>query len=159
MALTRRRSSHQPIGQATCAAGNELPPSVRSKIALVFVHFPLSMHRFATPAARAAKCARVENRFPKLVEALFNKQDSLGLKTWVSYGIEAGIIDTAAFAQCAASKANFSPIEAGIALGKRLQVTRTPTVIVNGWRFASPPYDSLAEFVNRVSNNRPLYGK
>jgi protein-disulfide isomerase len=130
---------------------HDLPPAMRSQIAIVFVHYPLSMHRFAMPAARAAECARGEGKFNSVVDVLFNKQDSLGLKSWAAYGAEAGVGDTASFARCAASIRSFPLVDAGRALGKRIGVTSTPTVIINGWRYSSPPYDSLAELVGSLS--------
>jgi protein-disulfide isomerase len=129
----------------------DLPASVRSKYALVFVHFPLRMHRFAMPAARAAECARAEDKFTSFVDVVFGKQDSLGLKPWAAYALEAGIRDTAAFARCAASSAPLPRVEAGLASGKSLSVTATPTIIVNGWRYSAPPFDSLAAVIARSS--------
>jgi hypothetical protein len=67
------------------------------------------------------------------------------------YGAEAGVGDTASFARCAASIRSFPLVDAGRALGKRIGVTSTPTVIINGWRYSSPPYDSLAELVGSLS--------
>lgn len=127
----------------------ELPESVRNKYALVFVHFPLSIHRFAMPAARAAECARPEDKFSSFIEVIFSKQDSLGLKSWASYAVEAGIRDTAAFARCTAGSARLPRVEAGLASGRSLAITATPTIIVNGWRYSSPPFDSLAALVSR----------
>jgi hypothetical protein len=54
-------------------------------ISFVFVHFPLPMHRFARPAARAAECANTLGKFDAFQRVLFGKQDSLGLKPWGSY--------------------------------------------------------------------------
>lgn len=129
----------------------QLPESLQSQMALVFVHYPLPMHRFALGAARATECARGEHKFAAMVDALFSKQDSLGLKTWVSYSVDAGLRDTAAFARCVSSSAAMSLVEAGRSLGRKMDVNGTPTVIVNGWRFQSPPYDSLAAVVGRFA--------
>jgi protein-disulfide isomerase len=130
----------------------ELPPSIRSRFALIFIHFPLSMHRFAMPAARAAECARVEDKFASMVDVLFKKQDSLGLKSWGSYATEAGVRDTTAFARCVTNSSSLRIVDAGLASGKNIGVRATPTVIINGWRFSSPPYDSLAALVTRFAD-------
>src|SRR5262249_27765533 len=61
---------------------SEVARKYRSKISYTFVHFPLSIHRFARPAARAAECARTSGRFFEFVSAVFAKQDSMGLRTW-----------------------------------------------------------------------------
>lgn len=129
----------------------ELPKEVRDKVAIVFIHFPLSMHKFAVPAARAAECARLEGKFESMLDELFSKQDSLGLKSWSSYALDIGIRDTSSFAQCTVRPGNVASIEAGRAMGEQLGVKGTPTVIINGWQYSSPPYDSIAAIVNRLA--------
>jgi protein-disulfide isomerase len=117
-------------------------------VALVFVHFPLPMHRFAIPAARAAECAREHGRFAEFREALYDKQDSLGLKAWASYARDVGIRDTVEFAKCNSGSATVAQIAAGQTLATKLGVRATPTVVINGWRFYTPPSDSaLAQIV------------
>jgi hypothetical protein len=77
------------------------PHAVRARypkdVGLFFVHFPLPMHRFARPAARATECAGLQGKFGQMVDAVYNKQDSLGLKSWSDYGRDAGVADTVAF--------------------------------------------------------------
>jgi|SRR5688572_16280039 len=108
-------------------------------VAVVFVHYPLPQHRFARPAARAAECANDQGQFGVFQDIIFLKQDSLGLKTWASYADEARVPDLRRFAQCASDTTQVARIEAGVALGKKLGVPGTPTVMVNGWRFWNPP--------------------
>ncbi len=108
-------------------------------VALTFVHFPLSQHRFALPAARAADCALSFGRFHEFVRAVFEKQDSLGLKSWGSYATDAAIVDTTAISACASASANPGRVERGRALGRQMQIDGTPTVMVNGWRFNRTP--------------------
>ena len=69
------------------------------KVATVFVHFPLSYHPSARPAARALECARSHDAFERFLDSVFEKQDSLGAKSWVSYATDAGIADTATFSK------------------------------------------------------------
>jgi protein-disulfide isomerase len=124
----------------------------------VFIHYPLKGHRFAAPAARAAECAREQGGFPAFVDHVFEKQDSLGLKSWASFAREAGIRDTATFSRCAAQQGTPTQVTAGITAGTLIHVTGTPTVIINGWRFARPPYDSLAAIIRKASLGEPLGG-
>jgi protein-disulfide isomerase len=111
-------------------------------VALVFVYFPLTQHRFARPAARAAECANSAGRFREFVSVVYDKQDSLGLKPWASYAREAGIGDTSAFLNCVAETATVARIDSGIALGRKIGVHGTPTGLVNGGMFSSPPADT-----------------
>jgi protein-disulfide isomerase len=113
-------------------------------IALSYIHFPLTrIHRFALPAARAAECAGIQGRFAAYHDILYEKQDSLGLKSWSSYAREAQVPDTTEFATCVANVSPMSRVEAGVAWGQRLGVKATPTVMVNGLLFLNPPSDSM----------------
>ena len=122
-------------------------------VAYILVHRPLPMHRFAKPAAIAAECASSFGRFVPAVDLLFEKQDSLGLKSWKSFAAEAGIQDTSQFANCMDAMGN-APMGAQVARGleaaEKLGIRSTPTVILNGWRYSQPPSDT--ELVRAVSD-------
>lgn len=113
-------------------------PLVRASVVLVVVHFPLPQHRFARIAARALECADGTGHASSLIDILFEKQDSLGLKRWASYATESGIASPDAFEECVTGDAPFPRIDDGLSMGERIGVSGTPTVIVNGWRYASP---------------------
>jgi protein-disulfide isomerase len=127
--------------------------SIQSKfgqdVAVQWVHFPLPTHRFAMPAARASMCAETQGSFRKFHNALFEKQDSLGLKSWTSYALDAEVIDTNAFRDCIEQVDLPSGIRRGLTLGDSLGVEGTPTILINGWRYSTTPYDSLDAIVRR----------
>lgn len=128
-------------------------------VAIRFVHLPLSNHRFARPAARAAECAVPDGRFFHMIDAIYGNQDSLGLKSWVAFASEAGVRDTATFARCVASNAPLPIVEAGIEMAGKFAIRGTPTVFLNGWRFAAPPSDSMIEHgIRNVLARRRPYG-
>jgi len=106
------------------------------KLGVIYVHYPLSSHRFAIPAARAAECANAESRFLAFHDALFAKQDSLGLKSWRSYAEDVGIKNLARFSKCAADTSDIFAITDGLRIGQALGVRGTPTVMVNGWIYS-----------------------
>jgi protein-disulfide isomerase len=126
-----------------CRSFNTVLRAVQKKfgtaVAYVFVHTPIHSHRFALSAARAAECAAVSGRFSAMVNAIFERQDSLGLKSWGSYASDAGVADTVSFNRCVRANTPLPLVEAGLAAAKRIDMNGTPTVIVNGWRFAHPP--------------------
>jgi len=126
---------------------NQVEAEFGKDVSHVFVHYPLRSHRFARPAARAAECASAQGHFKSMQDVLFAKQDSLGLKSWVSYAAEAGVLDTASFSHCASDAKPLASVEEGLRLGAGLGVTGTPTVIINGLRYSSPPGDSLSAIV------------
>lgn len=126
-------------------------------VAYIFVHMPLTMHRFAVPAARAVECAAAAGRFSAMVEAIYRKQDSLGLKTWVSYARDAQVSDTESFGRCANQSGVVSRAEDGVAAGRSIGLTGTPTIIVNGWRFSRPPSEAeLVHAIDELMAGRPL---
>lgn len=124
----------------------------------VFIHLPLSMHRFAIPAARAAECAADAGRFEPMVNAVFGKQDSLGLKSWVSYAVDAGVRDTLAFARCVQQSGPVRGVDAGRKAGEQLGVSGTPTILLNGWKYGSPPSEEeLETAIKSLLAGRPPY--
>lgn len=125
-------------------------------VALVYVQYPLSQHPLAEPAARASECAARFGQFPALHNLLYDKQDSLGLKSWASFAAEAGIRDTARFMRCFAQDTVVPELlkEDG-ALAQQAGVLGTPTLFINGWRFQGIP-DSLSGIVARLASGKAI---
>jgi protein-disulfide isomerase len=108
-------------------------------IRLLYIPYPLPYHRFAIAAANAAECAAETGTLPQWIHAIYQKQDSLGLKTWANYASDAGIADTANIAQCAKVSEPSARVQSGLALGARIGATGTPTVILNGLHYRDTP--------------------
>jgi protein-disulfide isomerase len=127
-------------------------------VTVAVVHYPLGMHRFARPAARAATCAHAQGRFEHFVNVVYDKQDSLGFKSWTSYATDAGVPDTAAFLRCATATTPVASIDTGVALAKAIGVNATPTILVNGWRYSTPPDSAELDRVVRaiLARKRPF---
>lgn len=126
-----------------------------SDVALVFVHFPLPNHRFAMPGARSAECALDQGRFDQMRRLLFIKQDSLGLKSWVSYARDATVPDTSLFNACVQRTSEIARVADGRRLGQHFGVRGTPTIWVNGWR-VSPAPDEIEAAVARAVAGQPI---
>lgn len=103
------------------------------------VHFPLSIHKFAVPAARAYECGVRLGSGRSLVDVLYAKQDSFGLKSWASYAYESGIRDSAAFHNCLLDPRAAESVEIGNRVSQDLGIRGTPGVMLNGWLFPTPP--------------------
>jgi protein-disulfide isomerase len=93
-------------------------------------------------AARAAQCAALSGAFEAFIDAVFEKQESLGTRSIASLAADAGIDDTLSLLHCMADRESTAPVDQGVELGNRMNVSGTPTVIVNGWRFPTTPPDS-----------------
>ena len=111
-------------------------------VAVVFIDYPSPRHRFARPAAQASECADQQGRFRAFHDVVYEKQDSIGLKSWTSYAAEAGVPDTSRFGRCASSPNEPPRIVAASALGNKTCIAFGPPVFVYGWRCRTPPSDS-----------------
>lgn len=129
----------------------ELAARYGDSIGVTFVHFPLSYHRFAMQAATALECADLAGRAPAFLAQAYSKQDSIGLIPWARLALSAGVADTTGFLSCLYSPDVPVRIEAGRSVGTAIGVRGTPTVIVNGIRFASPPEaEELASVIDSI---------
>jgi len=138
-----------------CARFHERFKAVRDSfggsLSLLVVQFPIPGHRFARPAAIAADCAHSLNAYEAFHDLLYEQQDSLGLKSWASFALDANISDTARCNACVAQGAGASKIDSAAAQGQRMAVGGTPTILIEGWRYAEPPSDSLLSIVKAVA--------
>ena len=110
-----------------------------TQVALVAVPFPLPYHKYAMEAARATECAYGAGDFRRWLDAVYALKDSLGRKPWGAVARTAGIVDTVALSRCARGATHDARIERGIAIGKKLGVPGTPTILVNGWMISGAP--------------------
>jgi protein-disulfide isomerase len=142
-----------------CGSFHKSLKSVRqhypTQVALTYVHFPLPMHRFAVPAARAAECAGNQGRFDAMHDQLFEHQDDFGLRPWSEFAIASGVSELAAFDSCMESIGTIPRVVGGKALGDKLDIQGTPTVIINGWKLGHPPNaDELDGMVKAILAGR-----
>ena len=119
-----------------------------AELSVRLVHFPITSHRFAMPAARASECAAHQGRFGEFVALAFAMPESLGVRSWTDFAREAGVRDTTAFVACLGNPRATQLADSGRALGERLRIRGTPTILVNGWQTKSP---SLTEVERVVS--------
>jgi protein-disulfide isomerase len=131
------------------------------EIALTYIHLPIPGHRFAIPAARVAECANDQGRFEAMYDQLFERQDQCGLKPWDEYATTAGLPDIPAFDACIKKTDPIPRVEEGKALGAKLDVQGTPTVIINGWMLGHPPSEEeLDSMVKKIlAGKSPVDGK
>jgi protein-disulfide isomerase len=147
-----------------CGKFHTVLKSVRDRypnqVALTYVHFPLPMLRFAIPAARVAACAGEQGQFEAMSDHLLEEQDSFGFKPWSEFATESGVSDLAAFDACIKMTSPVPGVEEGRALGTKLDVKGTPTVIVNGWMLGRPPtaaeLDAMVKAV--LAGKEPVQG-
>jgi protein-disulfide isomerase len=121
----------------------------------VFQQFPLPSHNWAAKAASYADCIGRANNdaFWKFVGATYNAQseitESNADQKLTSLAESVGVKGSD-MAACAAKPDTKSRIDASVNLGKKVQVTGTPTLFINGRRIANvngTPYEILKSIV------------
>ena len=128
-----------------CRKNHEMLAGLKTRLGglvnIVYRHFPLdaacndvlqtSLHKHACRAAQAAECARAQNRFDEMCDALFENQTRLfdEMLTKLATRLE---LDSEAFAECMASDESLKKVIADARAGERLKLTSTPTLFING---------------------------
>ena len=131
---------------------DEVRERFKDQLAVVYVQFPLPYHDFAIPAARAVHCAHVQGHLAPYATKLFQAQRLFRLSPWDSLADDVGMPDLARFQACRADSASLASIERGMVAARLGEVTATPTLIVNGWRFSGvlPSSRYLRKFIDRI---------
>lgn len=86
-----------------------------------------------------------------MYDQLFEGQDQFGLKSWDDFATAAGVPDMVAFDACIKKADPIRRVEEGKALGAKLDIKGTPTIIINGWKLGHPPSEAeLDQMVQRI---------
>jgi protein-disulfide isomerase len=127
-----------------------------SDVAVVYRNLPIDrLHPHARGAAVAGVCAGRQGRFRQIHDAFYADPESLAAGDWMHWASEAGVPDLPAFAQCLAQAGPRDLLTADSLAAKKLRVTGTPTVLVNGWRINGPPTISvLEELIDRAKKDK-----
>jgi protein-disulfide isomerase len=127
----------------------------------IFYEFPFlddnSASKESDRAALAAECAAVQNKFWDYKKILFANQSGLAgqfSEVRLQAFAESVGLDMTAFNACVASNAGQAVVDEGLALGKQMNVTGTPSVFVNGADVAPgrvPSYQQIYDAVQAAA--------
>lgn len=131
---------------------HEIAKAYPKDVKLYFLHFPLSFHKAAMPAAVAAQCANQQNKFWEMHDKLFANQSGLNDELFKSTAKEIGL-DEAKFTACLADAASKDFVNKDMEQGNAAGVEGTPSVFINGKHFAKgvPTVDAIKEYIDRVN--------
>jgi protein-disulfide isomerase len=102
------------------------------QVKIVFVDYPLAMHRTAPRAAEAGHCAAEQSKFWELHDRFFSRNGGPFPDSDIrKYATEAGV-DMEQFDACMKSGKHAETWKAGQAAGTKVGVGSTPTFFVNG---------------------------
>lgn len=126
-------------------------PELKGKVNVVFKHFPLSFHKQAGPASKAAMAAaeQGEEYFWKMSEKLYANQRDLTDDNFKKWAGEIGL-DVKKFE--ADYKNNDAKYQAIIDRDMKLGTTEarvrgTPSIFVNGWELRQRSVDGVKEII------------
>lgn len=129
----------------------EILKAYPNDVKVYFLHFPLSFHQKAMPAAIAAQCANQQGKFWPYHDKVFANQGGLGggdaqLETWAT---EAGL-DAAKYKACVANPETKKFVEADMKQGELAGVRGTPSFYINGEPYENgvPTVEALKAYVN-----------
>ncbi len=109
-----------------------------NEVAVVFKHFPLSMHPHAEKAARAAVAAAKQGKFWEMHALLFDNQTQLTPENVEKLAEKAGL-DLTRFRQDRDSEATADVVARDRKQGEALKLDSTPSLFVNGRKFPGSP--------------------
>jgi protein-disulfide isomerase len=151
------------FGDLQCPACKKAQPTIEALVAaepnarFIFQNFPLEMHNWAAKGANYADCvSRSSNdAFWKFVAKTYETQQDITAENadekLTAIADQSGVKGSD-IAACAAKPETKANVDASVALGKKVEVTGTPTLFVNGRRIGNVDeqyldvYKKLVEF-------------
>ena len=113
----------------------ELMDKNPGKIKLVFKHNPLSFHKNADAAHRAAEAAGLQGKFWEMYQKLFDNQKALSMADIEKYAAEIGL-DVAKFKLDMENELVKNRLKTDLEQGKSVAVRGTPHFFMNGTRMS-----------------------
>ena len=130
-----------------------------AQVRIYFRNFPLSMHAYALPAAKAALAARAQGKFWEMHDLLFANNTALTQSDLENYARQLGL-DLARFKTDMASKAVEEEIFADVEAAKKAGLRGTPVFFINGRKLAGAlPYLTFKMKINRLLQAAQKSGK
>ncbi|TGN40353.1 DsbA family protein [Marinobacter confluentis] len=123
------------------------------QVRFVFFDLPLQQHDNAVPAALAARCAGDQDSYWAMHDTLFDKQlewsgSGSPTDTFTRYAEDLGL-EARRFRRCMETDLHIEEIEQSRRVAMQLQLTSTPTVLVDNIRLTRPGWGQLSAVVER----------
>lgn len=127
------------------------------KVRFVFYDMPLRQHANAMPAAQAARCAGDQGSYWQMHNLLFDRQTEWSgsdapLAVFARYAGDLGL-DQRRFRNCMITELHREAVEDSLTVARQLQITSTPTVLVDNIRLTRPGWGQLSAVVERELNS------
>ena len=144
-------------------AANDLERRLKKfgeQIALVFMHYPLSFHKNAMPAAVASECAHQQGAFWAFHDKVFEEQSELANIDYAKLAADLAL-DVDKFATCFKDPATKEVVQRDMAQGMQAGVRGTPSVFLNGIKSnrGVPSDDELQQLIDQIKLRQKLKGQ
>lgn len=145
-----------------CPACRESHSAIRAlakkyghRLSVAFVHYPLKTHAYARLGAFAVVCAGRQGRVDHAMDRIFEDQRLLSAFEASDFARSITIPRVDAFEACVADSTRIAEAQQGRSAGERMQLTGTPTIVINGWRFrGAVSQHYLAQAIDDLSAGR-----
>lgn len=137
-----------------CSRGKAIVEQVRKAypkdVKVVFKHFPLSFHKNAKPAARAAMAAHEQGKFWEMHDMLFKNQRSLNQETYIRLAKQLDL-DLEKFKADLDSGKYDKQIDKDMQIGTKAGIRGTPGFAVNGVMIrGAVPFAEFKKVIDRL---------
>ena len=132
----------------------QLSKKYSDDIKIQYIHYPLSIHQYAYKAAIVAECSRSENQFMQIHDFLFEYQAEISLISMEDIADDFELSQKEKFLSCVENEFTSNVVNESIALSEELNITRIPTMVINGWVIeGAAPLEYLDQLVNNLIEN------
>jgi protein-disulfide isomerase len=128
------------------------------RLRVIHMHFPISFHLRAMPAARAAWAASRQGKFWEYHDLLFANQSALDDASLVQYATRAGL-DVARFRADSAGPESEAAVARDRREGERLQIESTPSIFINGRAWPHALHPDRAQLREWINDELELHGQ
>lgn len=122
---------------------DKYPESVK----IVYKHYPLSFHKQALPAALASLAAAEQGKFWEYHDELFRNQNSLSSEKYLEIAKDLGL-DLKKFSLDVMRPSLRKKLEEDLADGKKVGVTGTPAIYINGRHVKSRDFATMSKLID-----------
>lgn len=123
------------------------------KVKSLFKNYPLSSHKFALPAAKAAIAAEAQGKFWEFHDLLFENYNRLSDQKIDDIRLSLNL-DEAKFKKMMKAPETLARINREQQEGESAGVRGTPTVFVNGRKVRRPNFDGIKQAVEAALNGK-----
>jgi protein-disulfide isomerase len=124
-----------PYCQVMARSLHEVKSRMKDRpVKFAYMHFPLSFHAQARPAAEISQCATAQGKFWPMHDVIFENMDKLDDDSLRGYAEKSGL-DMSALDACLKEGAVKAQVQADYVAGEKAGVSGTPTLFINGHKY------------------------